>query len=528
MSVNRKALGLSAVAGTLLVVALLVVVNLVSTRFFGRLDLTEDGIYSLSDASRGVAVDLEDPLIARVYVTSDLPPQIMLVRQYLLDLLAEYRAYGGGNFQFEVVSPSTPEEESEAQSYGIRPFQVNIREADKIEMKLVYLGLTFIHQDRQEVMPVITSTTKLEFNLTSAIRRVTQRTLGNVGVLAGTSGASLAAGLQQMQTEVSREYQIREVDLSESPVPSDITTLIVAGPKAGLSDSALYHLDQYVMRGGPVLFLLDGAQPNMAASPQQGGGIAFPIGSNIDTLAQFYGAAPKPELVIDARHNPVRAMQNMGFIQIPVAVPFPLYVVGSSSGEPHMLSENLDRVDLLFVSPLKITPQEEATVTVIVRSSEKSGVRTLPTMARPPLDIPDAEYNAPGQPLAVAIEGILTSPYADSVKGALQLLGPAYDPNFLGRSPQTRLIVVGDGDLVSDQGFSPSNRVFLLNALDWLAGNDLLIELRSREIQDRPLDELDADTRARIKWANLLGPTLFVLAIGLFRWRRRVAAKKSG
>lgn len=528
MAINRRAMGLSSIAASVLVAAVLVVANLVSTRFFGRLDLTEDGIYSLSEASRGVAVDLEDPLIARVYVTSDLPPQIMMVRQYLLDLLSEYRAYGRGNFQFEVVSPSTPEEEQAAQSYGINPFQVNIREADKIEMKLVYLGLTFIHGDRQEVMPVITSSTGLEFQLTSAIRRVTQRSLGNVGVLAGTGGASLAQGLQRMQSDVGREYQIREVDISSDPVPLDITTLIVVGPKTGLSDSGLYHLDQYVMRGGPVLFLLDGAQPNMAADPQQGGGIAFSIGSNIDTLAQFYGAAPKPELVIDARHNPVRAMQNLGFIQIPVAIPFPLYVVGSSSGEPHILSDNLDRIDLLFVSPLRITPQAEATVTVIAKSSEKSGVRSLPTIARPPLEVPDAEYNAPGQPLAVAIEGILTSHFADSVRGALQLLGPAYDPGYLGRSPKTRLLVVGDGDLVMDQAFSPSNRVFLLNALDWLAGNDLLIELRSREIQDRPLDELDTDTRARIKWANLFGPTLFVLAVGLFRWRRRVAAKNKG
>jgi len=85
--------------------------------------------------------------------------------------------------------------------------------------------------------------------------------------------------------------------------------------------------------------------------------------------------------------------------------------------------------------------------------------------------------------------------------------------------------VVGDGDLVLDQGFSASNRVFLLNALDWLAGNDMLIALRSREVQDRPLDQLDAGARSRIKWANLFGPSLLVLAVGLFRWRRRVAAK---
>src|SRR5262245_20098902 len=209
MAMSRKTLGWSAVSYTVLVVAVLIVLNLVSTRFFGRLDLTEGKIYSLSEASRQVAADLHDPLIARVYISADLPPQLITVRQYLLDLLSEYRAYGHGNFQFEVVHPSTEEEETEAQSYGVQPFQANVYEQDKVEMKKITLGLVFIHADQQEALPAVTSTEGLEFQLTSAMRRVTQRSLGNVGIVASTGGPSIAQGLAGLQQLVSREYRIR-------------------------------------------------------------------------------------------------------------------------------------------------------------------------------------------------------------------------------------------------------------------------------------------------------------------------------
>jgi len=527
MSSSRTALGVSTITMTLLVVAVLVIVNLVSTRFFGRADLTEDGIYSLSDASREIATTLEDPLIARAYVTSDLPPQLLTIRQYLLDLLSEYRAYGQGNFQFEVIDPESNDDETEAQAYGVQPFQANVYEADKVEMKRVYLGLVFIHGDRQEALAAITSTSGLEYQLTSAIRRVTRRSLGNVGVLAETGGPSLMQGLGRMQQAVSREYRIREVNLATSPMPADITVMIVAGATRNLPDTALYRLDQYVMRGGPVMFLLSGATVNMQGSPQQGGGIAFASSSNVDSLAGHYGAGPQPSLVIDARHNQIRAVQTLGFLQLPVLIDYPLYVVGSASDQDHVLNRHLDRLDLLFASPLTLQPQPEAPLTVVVQSSERSGVRSLPTMVQPPLEEAPNDYTSPHQPLVVSAEGILASFYADTSRGAEFLLGPVYDTAFIARSVPTRLLFVGDADLVSDQGLTSYNQVFLLNATDWLARNDLLVALRSRQVEDRPLDELDAGGRARIKWANLLGPALFVVIFGLARWRRRVSSKRS-
>jgi len=144
----------------------------------------------------------------------------------------------------------------------------------------------------------------------------------------------------------------------------------------------------------------------------------------------------------------------------------------------------------------------------------------------PPIETEPTDYASPGQPLVVAVEGILESYFTDMTRGDSLLLGPNYDSTFVGRSPHTRMIIAGDADLVSDQGMTQFNQVFLLNSLDWLSGNDLLIELRSRQVQDRPLEELDPGTRSRIKWANLIAPSLLVVIFGLGRWRRRVSARR--
>jgi ABC-2 type transport system permease protein len=528
MSTTRKKLGITTVSATVLVIGVLVVANLVSTRIFGRADLTAGKIYSLSEASRDVAAHLEDPLTARVYISDDLPPSLVAVRQYLLDLLAEYRAYGKGNFQFEVISPNTADLENEAQSYGVPPRQENVFRQDKVELMKVYLGLVFIHADRQEAIPAITKTEGLEYDLTSAIRRVTQQSLGSIGVLANANGGpTLESGLSHLRDAVGQEYRIRSVDLATGPVPADITVMAVIGPRASFSDTVLYRLDQYVMRGGPVLFLLNGAEVNMQGNPQQGGGIAFASASNIDSLAQFYGAAPSDKLVVDARHLQIRAMQSLGFIQLPVLIEYPYFVAASGAKTDHLLGKDLERLDLLFVSPLHLTPQPGATLTVLARSSEKSGVRPLPAMVMPPVNIPDSQYNAPGQPLAAAVEGTLESYYADTAHVAPAGFGATVDSSFRPRSLDVRMVMVGDADLATDQALSQINQVFVLNALDWLSRNDLLIALRSRQVQNRPLEDLGPGSRSRIKWANLFGPSLIVVLFGLVRWRRRATSKRN-
>ena len=166
----------------LLVVGVTILVNIVALRFFQRLDLTHDKIFTLSDASRNLVKSLDDKFLVKAYFTSDLPPEYANNRRYLKDQLDEYRAYAGGNFQYEFIDPSKKEEvEQEAQRYGVPPVQVQVLKQDKLQVEKAYMGLVFLYGDKQERLPVIQSTANLEYEISSAVKKLTSKELKKIG-----------------------------------------------------------------------------------------------------------------------------------------------------------------------------------------------------------------------------------------------------------------------------------------------------------------------------------------------------------
>lgn len=144
---------------TFLLVAVIVLVNIIGLQFFTRIDLTEDGLYTLSEASRNLVRSLDDKFLVKAYYTSELPAPYNNNRKYLQDQLDEYRAYAGGNFHYEFIDPESSDElEQEAQRYGIPPVQVQILKEDKFQVDNAYMGLVFLYGDKQERIPVIRST----------------------------------------------------------------------------------------------------------------------------------------------------------------------------------------------------------------------------------------------------------------------------------------------------------------------------------------------------------------------------------
>ncbi len=155
-----------------IVLGILVFVNFLGTRFFKRIDLTKEKIYTLSDASKNLVRSLDDKFLVKAYFTSDLPAPYNNNKREVQDQLDEYRAYAGGNFQYEFIDPSKKEElEQEAQKYGIPPVQVQVLKEDKLQIEKAYMGLVLLYGDKQERVPVVQSTANLEYEVSSAIKK---------------------------------------------------------------------------------------------------------------------------------------------------------------------------------------------------------------------------------------------------------------------------------------------------------------------------------------------------------------------
>ncbi|HLB00978.1 MAG TPA: GldG family protein, partial [Bacteroidota bacterium] len=129
-----------------LLIAVVILVNVISMQFFRRFDLTGEGKYTLSDASKNLVRSLDDKFLVKAYYSEGIPAPYNNERRYLQDQLDEYRAYGGKNFQYEFIDPkSSPELEQEAQRYGIPPVQVQVLKEDKFQVENVYMGLVFLY-----------------------------------------------------------------------------------------------------------------------------------------------------------------------------------------------------------------------------------------------------------------------------------------------------------------------------------------------------------------------------------------------
>src|SRR5215471_12651155 len=225
--------GSNAIFLTVLVLSSLGVANLIATRVFGRLDLTEDRIYTLSRASKDLVARLPDRVVAKAFISKDLPPQVAQIAKYLRDMLDEYKASSKGKFSWEAIDPTgDPKKEQEAQSLGVSKLQLQQLAHEKMSLATAYLGVAFQYGDKTEKLPQVLSQEGLEYQISLLIKRLAVKKK-KVGIVQGQGEPSQQQGLQNMWGAMSENYDVVAVQLGTTPqpIPADVDALLVIGPK---------------------------------------------------------------------------------------------------------------------------------------------------------------------------------------------------------------------------------------------------------------------------------------------------------
>lgn len=521
---DRFKKGAGSAAVLVLLVAVLLVLNLISVNLFGRLDLTEGKVYSLSKASKEVVRSLNDPLIIKMFFTRDLPPPYNGYVRYLKDQLEEYQAYSGGKLKLELIEPDDPEKELEAQRYGIPPLQVNALENDKIEIKKVYMGMVLLFEDRKEVIPVFQSIGDLEYDLTSTIKRISEKVLPTVAFLVGKDGPDPDTDLKLVNQELARHYQIRRINLDEGErIPARVRVLVVLGPKKKFSQWEKYRMDQYLMTGGRLAFLLNYVDVDI----QQGA--ASKLDLQIDDFLANLGVRIDDDLVIDWQCSRIAVSQQRGAYTMSNIVNYPFFPTARTFNKDNLIVKDLESVTFNFVSSLDSSSGSwDLTFDPLVFSSDLSGIQKAPFDINPYRQFTQTDFADGPQVLAAAVEGSFRSYYADWEPSRIEEeIG--FVETTLTVSPETRLVVVGDADFALDQNLRGNdNLAFLLNIVDWLAQDEALISIRSKQVTSRPLKEISSGGKRVIKYGSTLGLPLLVVLFGVARWQIRKRATRKG
>jgi len=508
-----------------LIMAILLILNLISVNLFARLDLTQGKVFSLSEGTKDVVRNLNDPLIVKMYFTKDLPPPYNSYARYLKDQLEEYQAYSKGKLKLEMIDPTEEEKELEAQRYGIPPLQINALENDKIEIKKVYMGLVLLFEDRKEVIPVLQNISGLEYELTSAIKRLSTMILPSIGFLVGKDGPDLDIELTYLNQALSRHYKIERINLDEAgPVPGDVRVLIILGPKKKFSYYEKYWIDQYLMKGGKLAFLLNHIEID----------IRQPVGKRqelgLEEFLNTYGIKINDDLVTDMQCNRIGVTQQRGTFTVQNIINYPFFPIASDFDEKSLIVKDLGTVSFNFVSSLdsSLASAKGLQFEPIVRSSNRSGAQVAPFDISPYREFMPADFGQSGLILAATIQGSFKSFFSEMDKSQIEAEVGFVD-SILTESPQTRLVVVADADFVTDQNIRGSdNLAFFLNMVDWLSQDEALITIRSKQVTVQPLKEISPGARKLIKYGNTFGLPFLVIVFGVVRWQiRRQVKRKS-
>jgi len=520
---------LSARTQTLLTIGIvlvsLVLLNIVSIRFFGRVDVTRNKVFTLSDASKQLVRQLDDKVTVKAFFTEDLPSPYNNHRRLLLDELNEYRAYARGNLAFEFVDPTGEKAEQDAQQQGIAPVQVQVVKEDKFEVKRAYMGLVIQYEDRREVIPVLQNPSTLEYEISSTIKRLTSKGMKKIGFLTGDGEPALQE-LGRVQEMLRRQYELTAVDVRKGQqVPPDIAALIVMAPASPVPDHVKFQIDQYLMRGGKLAFLLNRVDMNL----QNRFGRELALG--LDDLLEAYGLRIAPDLVRDVQCANISIMQQQYGFNIQSQVPFPYLPLASNFSKGNPIVKDLQGIVFFFVSSVDTVnlAQRGLSGEILIRSSKQSGRLTGAFMYDPLQRYVTDDFPEQGIPLAAVVQGRFHSAFAGKPVPADTSAGsapPTASP--LTDGAESRVLLVGDGDFARDQYLgNKDNLTFFANMVDFLVDDAGLITIRSKEVSQPPLDQVSDGTKKVVKYANMILPPLMAVGYGLLRWRRRVARRKA-
>lgn len=520
----KTKLTITGISSVVIIAVILVILNLISVNVFGRIDLSEGHIYSLSESSKDIVRNLDDRVTIKCFFSDDIPQPYNANARYLKDQLAEYKAYAGGNLNYVFIDPTKEGKEEEARSYRIPPVPINTFAKDKLEIKQVYMGVAILFEDRSQAIPVVQDVASLEYEITRAIRRLTNNSVPKVGFVTGDGELSLDTDLTYIQKVLGEEYELSPINLRTSAsIPADITTLYLIGPKQPLSQWELYLIDQFVMRGGKVGILLD----RVDADIQQGQ--ARPVNPGLDDFLKHFGVGVNPDLVIDVDNAQIAVQQQRGVFRMQSLKEYPFFPRANIFSKSNLIVKDLEAVNFIFASSIDTSNFQGTGLTydILARSSERSGVTSAPFNIDPFREWDALDFNRQYVPLGVAITGDFRSYFAGKPTPSMDTLVVS-DLNSqsaatrLDSGSNGRMVVWGDADFVSDQVLRDrANLILFQNMTDWLSQDEGLISIRSKEVTARPLKQVDDSTRSLVKFLNIFLMPILVVAFGVARWQIR-------
>lgn len=521
-----------------------------------RLDLTEDNRYTLSDPTEVILAGIKNDIFIQVFLDGDIPIPLKRLKRSVREMLDEFRIASGLRIDYEFINPSDGNDVKQRESQyqflinkGLMPINIQASDAEGgSTRKIIFPGMiincngtevpvNFLknNQSLSYEQNILHSVEGLEYEMIQTIATITADTVFKVAFIEGHEE------LPEIETaditrNMARFFTVdRGVIGGKIGILDNYAAVIVAGPEKEISEQDKLVLDQYIMNGGKVLWLFEEVEINQD-SLVYGSTMGLYRPLNLEDMLFRYGARVNPAVVQDLECLTIRLMVMAGGTRQQVVnapwVYYPLLVPASD----HPITRNLNRVKGEFTNYIDTVGLDGSIKKkVLLHTSDYSRTLSPPLMIslREAETLPDEmAFSRSNLPVAVLLEGTFPSAFVNRGVGSL-----TSDQNFTLKkeSRETKMIVVADADLIRNEirrsgmdetplplgqdkytGELFGNRDFILNCLNWMVDDIGIMELRSREMKLRLLNNARVKNE-KLQWQliNSLGPVSIVLIAGL-------------
>jgi gliding-associated putative ABC transporter substrate-binding component GldG len=547
---------------------ILVVINYIASVLHFRLDLTEEKRYTLSTPTKRLLKNLRQPVSITVFLSGDLPAGFKKLSKSTEELLQEFRELSGNKVQFTFEKPGEGLDDSAKAKLidslymmGISPTNVKaqLKKGESEQQQYVYPGAIIHRGDRaigvdllkgQSFEGGLNSLNKaealLEYKFASNIQKVTTDSLPIIGYVLG-NGEPLSYNVYDLiQRTLIPNYRFGWVPLDSFPIiPNRYDALVVVKPTIKFTDEQKLKLDQYVMRGGKIIWLIDQLYAEMdSLARTKSDFVAFDRGLNLDDLLFKYGVRINQDLVQDLQCEKVPlVVGNIGNQPQMEFLPFPYFPLLSCYSN-HPIAKNLDNVLSIFANSIDTVKAPGINKTVLLATSDHSRVLSTPAIVSwnsVKVEEDAKTYTRAQIPVAMLLEGKFNSLYTNRIASSTRdSLDKVYNHPFQSSTDfENKMIVISDADIVMNvvtqkegplymgmhqfNKYQYANKDFFQNCLEYLTNSSGILESRSKDYTLRLLDTAKVEEkRAYWQFFNIGIPTILVALLGLvFTWLRK-------
>lgn len=577
-ALQQKSLRNQAIQHLFLGILILILINTIGAFVFTRFDLTAEKRYTLSTATRQMLKQIDDYVFFKIYLEGDFPAGFKRLRNETRELLDEMRAYNK-YINYEFINPNASSNPKERENVyrqlvekGLAPTDLQVKSKEGESRSIIFPGAIVSYKGKDAPLQLLSekigvppeevlnySIQNLEYNIASTIRMLSIAFKPRVAFIYGHGelGEEYIFDISRSMAEFYTVERIKidgninaltehKIDSGRSSIFNKYKAIIIAKPDSAFSEKDKFIIDQFIMRGGKVLWFVDGVKAEMDSLQNKPTTLALPHDINLEDMLFRYGARINYDLLLNPNCLPIVMVTGQignqpRFSLVPWMF-FPLL----NPATRHPVVNNLNAIRTQFVSSIDTIPVKNVKKTFLLHTGQYTRRASTPVI----IDLkmagqdPDPKlFDLTNIRAAVLLEGQFESLYKNRIPPSIS---EAKEIGFKESSRPTQMLVVADGDIIRNQinrrsgvplplGYDQDtrqtfgNKDFILNALNYMIDDSRLVEIRSREIKLRLLDPRRVESE-RLRWQtlNILGPVVLVLLFAIIKFylRKRNYAKK--